>query len=102
MMAKVSSELAAKLKQSREFNAEACFHCGTCTALCPLGYGIVPRKLFREVMLGLEDKVKGNIPLIYSCLLCRMCEEYCPAQVHIAENMRYLRKHINKEEFELA
>jgi heterodisulfide reductase subunit C2 len=100
-MVKVSSILAAKLKQSEEFNAEACFHCGTCTALCPLGYKIVPRKLFREVMLGLEDKVKENIPEIYSCLLCRMCEEYCPAQVHIAENIRYLRRYINEEVFKL-
>jgi heterodisulfide reductase subunit C len=100
-MARVSSELAAKLRQSEGFNAEACYNCGICTALCPLGYKIVPRKLFREAMLGLEDKVKESIPDIYSCLLCRMCEEYCPAGVHIAENMRYLRKHINQEEFEL-
>jgi heterodisulfide reductase subunit C len=100
-MTKVSSKLAAELKHSKEFNAQACFHCGTCTALCPLGYKIVPRKLFREVMLGLEDRVKESIPAIYSCLLCRMCEEYCPADVHIAENMRYLRTYINKEEFKL-
>ena len=100
-MTKASSQLAARLKRSEEFNAEACYHCGTCTALCPLGYSIVPRKLFREVMLGLEDKIKGNIPAIYSCLLCRMCEEYCPSDVHIAENMRYLRKFINEEEYRL-
>ncbi len=101
-MAKVSSTLAAELKRSEEFNAQACFHCGTCTALCPLGYKIVPRKLFRDVMLGRDDRLKESIPEIYSCLLCRMCEEYCPADVHIAENMRYLRKYINKEEFNLV
>lgn len=100
-MAKVSPELAAKMKESGEFNAEACYHCGTCTALCPLGYKIIPRKLFHEVMLGLEDRVKENIPAIYSCLLCRMCEEYCPSEVHIAENIRYLRKYINAEMFNL-
>ena len=102
MMAKVSSKLAARLKESEEFNAEACYHCGTCTALCPLGYKIVPRKLFREVMLGLEERVKESIPDIYSCLLCRMCEEYCPAGVHIAGNMRYLRKYLNEKEFKLV
>jgi len=100
-MAIVSSRLAATIKRSGEFNAQACYHCGTCTALCPLGYKIVPRKLFREVMLGLEDNVRENIPAIYSCLLCRMCEEYCPAEVHIAENIRALRKYINEEEFNL-
>jgi len=98
---KTSSRLAAKLQESEEFNAEACYHCGTCTALCPLNYAIVPRKLFREVMLGLEDKVKANIPAIYSCLLCRMCEEFCPAEVHIAGNIRYLRKLVNEEQFRL-
>ncbi|MEA3310249.1 MAG: 4Fe-4S dicluster domain-containing protein [Chloroflexota bacterium] len=100
-MVKVSAALAAKLKESEEFNAEACYHCGTCTALCPLDYDIVPRQLFRDVLLGLEEKVKASVPAIYSCLLCRMCEEYCPEEVHIAENIRYLRKHINQEEFKL-
>ena len=100
-MVKVSSELAAKVKKSDEFNAEACYHCGTCTALCPLGYEILPRKLFREVMLGLQEKVKDNIPAIYSCLLCRMCEENCPAGVNIAGNVRYLRCYINEKEFHL-
>ena len=100
-MTKVSSQLAAELKQSEEFNAEACFHCGTCTALCPLGYKIIPRKLFRQVLLGMEEKVQESIPEIYSCLLCRMCEEYCPANVHIAQNMRYLRKYLNENQFKL-
>ena len=100
-MVKVSSKLAAKVKKSEGFNAEACYHCGTCTALCPLGYEILPRKLFREVMLGLENKVWESIPAIYSCLLCRMCEENCPAGVHIAENIRFLRHYINDEKFNL-
>ena len=100
-MVKVNSELAARLKESDEFNAEACFHCGTCTALCPLNFDIIPRKLFREVMLGLEDRVIDRIPEIYSCLLCRMCEEFCPADVHIAENIRFLRTYINQGTFKL-
>ena len=100
-MIKVSSELAARLKETEEFNAGACFHCGTCTALCPLGYEILPRKLFREVMLGLEDRVRASIPQIFSCLLCRMCEENCPSGVHIAENIRTLRCLTNRQEFGL-
>ena len=61
-MIRVSSELAARMKEAEGFNAGACFHCGTCTALCPLGYEILPRKLFREVMLGLEDRVRAQYP----------------------------------------
>ena len=100
-MIKGSSELAARIKEAEGFNASACFHCGTCTALCPLGYEMLPRKLFREVMLGLEDKVRASIPQIYSCLLCRMCEVNCPSGVHIAENIRTLRCLINEQEFGL-
>ena len=83
------------------FNAEACYNCGQCTALCPLGYGILPRKLFQEVRLGLEDKVRASIPQIFSCLLCRMCEENCPQDVHITENIRILRYMVNRQEFGL-
>ncbi len=97
-MAKVSSELAAKAKRCKDFNAEACFHCGVCTALCPLGYELLPRKLFRQVMLGQEDKVKAQEATIYSCLLCKMCEANCPADVHIAENVRSLRRMVNDKE----
>ena len=100
-MIKVSSEFAARMKQVEGFNAGSCYHCGTCSALCPLGYKIVPRKLFREVMLGLEDEVRASIPLIFSCLLCRMCEKNCPSGVHIAENVRILRCLINQQEFGL-
>lgn len=100
-MIKVSSELAARLKNEEGFNAGACYHCGTCVALCPLGHKIVPRKLFREVLLGLEDEVRAAIPLIFSCLLCRMCEVNCPSGVHIADNMRTLRHMINRQEFGL-
>jgi len=100
-MIKVSSEFAANLKKTNGFNAGSCYHCGTCVALCPLGYEILPRKLFREVMLGLEDTLRDNIQQIFSCLLCRMCEENCPSGVHIAENIRTLRSLINKREFDL-
>ena len=67
----------------------------------PAGYEVLPRKLFREVMLGLEDRVRASIPQIFSCLLCRMCEENCPSEVHIAENIRTLRYLINRQEFGL-
>jgi heterodisulfide reductase subunit C len=100
-MIRVSSELAARVKTAEGFDAQACFHCGTCTALCPLEYKILPRKLFRDVMLGLEDEVRANIPQIFSCLLCRMCEVNCPSGVHITENMRTLRCLINRHEFGL-
>jgi heterodisulfide reductase subunit C len=77
------------------FNATACMNCGVCTALCPLEIVPLPRMLFRQVMLGLEDKIIENEDTIYTCLLCKMCEANCPAAVPIAENIRLLRNHLN-------
>jgi heterodisulfide reductase subunit C2 len=39
---------------------------------------------------------------VFSCLLCKMCEENCPAGVHIAENVRTLRHHIVRTGFGLG
>ena len=79
----------------QRFDALACMNCGVCTALCPMEIRPLPRVLFRQVMLGLEDKILENEDTIFSCLLCKMCESNCPAGVPIAENIRLLRNHIN-------
>ncbi len=92
----VSPELAERVREAGAFDAEACMNCGVCTATCPLGLDVLPRRVFRYVMLGLEDRVRDESETVYSCLLCRLCEESCPAGVHIAENVRTLRRHLNR------
>lgn len=96
-MALVNPGFADYVKKSEAFNASACMNCGVCSAICPMGIELLPRKLFRYVLLGIEDKVVNNIEAIYSCLLCKMCEVNCPAQVHIAENVRCLRNYMNSK-----
>ena len=76
-------------------------NCGVCSAICPLGVEILPRRLFRYVLLGMEHKLAEETETVYSCLLCKMCEENCPAGVHIAENVRSLRHYINRTVFGL-
>jgi heterodisulfide reductase subunit C len=100
-MAKVSSEFAAEVRKAKDFNATACMHCGVCTAVCPMGKEILPRKLFSYALMGMKDKVSENTNVIFQCLLCRMCVENCPADVKIAENVRFLRNKINREDFGL-
>jgi heterodisulfide reductase subunit C len=100
-MALVNPGFVDAVKQSEAFNASACMNCGVCSAVCPMGIELLPRKLFRYVLLGLEEKVLENTETIYSCLLCKMCEANCPARVHIAENVRFLRYYINKKVFKL-
>ena len=100
-MARVNPAFIKKVKTSEEFDATACMNCGVCSAICPMEIELLPRKLFRYVVLGLEEKVIEHTQAIYQCLLCKMCEENCTADVHIAENVRFLRKYISKEVFKL-
>jgi heterodisulfide reductase subunit C2 len=97
----VNPRLADQVGTRKEFNASACMNCGVCTAVCPMGIEVLPRTLFRYVMLGMEDQVIEETESVYSCLLCKMCEVNCPAGVHIAENVRSLRHHINRTAFGL-
>ena len=100
-MARVNSNFLDEVSCSNEFNAFACMNCGICTAVCPMGLDLLPRQLFRYVLIGLEDKVIENTETIYTCLLCKMCEENCPAEVKIAENVKCLRYYINRKVFKL-
>jgi heterodisulfide reductase subunit C len=82
----------AAAAQSRDgFDAAACMNCGFCSATCPLEVPILPRRLFRYVVLGMDETVQAESETIFSCLLCRACEQSCPAGVHITENVRLLR-----------
>jgi len=101
-MLKTDSQFVECVKAGSEFNASACINCGSCTALCPLGLDLHPRTLFRYVLIGARGRVLENTNNIYSCLLCKMCEDNCPADVPIAENIRSLRNYINRDIFGLT
>ena len=99
---KVDVAFREALRHGNGFDAQACLNCGSCTALCPLGLEMMPRKLFRWALLGAREKVLEHTDTVYSCLLCKMCEENCPAGVHISENVRTLRVYLGREEFHLG
>ena len=101
MTALANPGLAAELDRSPEFNADASMNCGVCSAICPMGVEVQPRKLFRYVLLGMEERVRAETETVFSCLLCKMCEENCPSGVHFAENVRTLRHHIDRTVFGL-
>jgi heterodisulfide reductase subunit C len=92
----VSSRLANELGRAHEFDAAACMDCGVCSAVCPLDIELLPRRLFRHVLLGMEARLLAETETIYSCLLCGLCEESCPGGVRITENVRALRHFLNK------
>jgi heterodisulfide reductase subunit C2 len=81
------------------FDAAACMNCGVCTAICPVGTELLPRRLFHLVLLGATETLRAEVETVYSCLLCKLCEDNCPAGVHITENLRVLRNYCNRTVF---
>lgn len=81
-----------------------CINCGACTAVCPLPREAVmlPRKVLRYLHLGRGSELVENAEAIFSCLLCRLCEQTCPAGVDIAEYVRFLRNYINRRAYGLV
>jgi heterodisulfide reductase subunit C len=80
-----------------------CINCGTCTAVCPLPPEdvLLPRRILRLLHLGLHDELVENAEAIFSCLLCRLCEETCPAGVRIPACVRFLRGYVNRNVYHL-
>lgn len=70
-----------------------CFHCGNCTASCPLveeDYQF-PRMVIRQAQMGLKDKLKSNLDL-WMCYFCGDCTKTCPREANPCEIMRSIRR----------
>jgi heterodisulfide reductase subunit C len=98
----LNTEFVDEVTSSQSFNAAACMNCGVCTAVCPMGLDLLPRRLFRYAVIGVEEKILEHQETIFSCLMCRMCEQNCPVGVKISENVRVLRGYINRTVFGLS
>jgi heterodisulfide reductase subunit C len=95
----LNPDLGQQIWPGSDLNADACMNCGVCSAVCPMGIELLPRKLFRYVLLGMEDRLRQESETVFSCLLCRLCEVNCPADVHVAENVRAMRHYFNLHVF---
>jgi len=68
-------------------NANLCFQCGTCTAVCPLAENtpLRVRRLVRGAQFG------ETTPLVWKCMTCAECNASCPRGVDIVGLVRNLR-----------
>jgi len=75
----VNPNLLSEIKKLGAFDISACFHCGNCTAICPLSKEgeEFPRKMIRYATVGLEDKLLSSAEL-WCCDYCGECTETCP------------------------
>ena len=101
MSSRVDPDLLIDLKKFGEkgaVNIEACFNCGTCTAMCPLTSDDhpFPRNSLRLVQMGLKDRLT-NILDPWLCYYCGDCTATCPRGAEPAEAQMALRRWLTAE-----
>ncbi len=94
-MAKVNPDFVKDIKKfgADEFNA--CYNCGTCTAICSLTdkNNAFPRKLIRYTVLGLESEIKSSVDP-WLCYYCGDCSTSCPRKADPGNLMMSLRRYL--------
>jgi ferredoxin len=72
-----------------------CFHCGNCTALCPLTTtdNLFPRRSIRLLQMGLKDNIRQNVDP-WLCYYCGECSETCPRDANPGEVMMAMRRYL--------
>lgn len=76
-------------------NWNECFHCGNCTAICPLtdDNNLFPRKGIRDLQMGLKEKIDSNLDP-WMCYYCGECTETCPRDANPGELMMTMRRYL--------
>ena len=92
---RVDPNLIKDLKNFGIGDWNACFHCGNCTATCPLTEEQVlfPRKGIRTLQMGLKDKLAGSVEP-WLCYYCGDCSKECPRDANPGELMMSLRRYL--------
>jgi ferredoxin len=76
-------------------DAKKCFHCGNCTAICPLSTpdNPFPRRLVRYAQMGLKEKILTS-PEPWLCYYCGTCSTKCPRGADPGETMMVMRRYL--------
>jgi len=93
MTSKINPAFQDKLKKYGAVNFNACYNCGTCTAVCSLSTPeeSFPREMVRLSSLGLENDIKSSLKP-WECYYCGECTENCPQTANPGELMMSLRR----------
>jgi len=94
-MAKVNPLLGKKLKQYGAVNFNACYNCGTCTAVCSLSTkeDSFPRSMVRAGVAGIDTDIKSSLKP-WLCYYCGECTSNCPQTANPGELMMALRRYL--------
>jgi ferredoxin len=93
MPVRANPSLVDDLERFGAKGVEQCFHCGNCTATCPLSEDDVafPRRTMRQVQLGLEPRLRAGLEP-WLCYYCGDCSAQCPRAAEPAETMMSVRR----------
>lgn len=93
MSTRVDPILLDEIKDYGAVNPEACFNCGTCTAICPLTTDEhpFPRSTIRLLQMGLRDRLLESTDP-WMCYYCGDCTKTCPKGAEPAETMMAARR----------
>jgi heterodisulfide reductase subunit C/nitrate reductase gamma subunit len=76
-----------------------CFSCQSCTTVCPVvgnyehperTLGLLPHQIMCSLGLGLTEMASGA-RMIWDCLTCYRCQEDCPQQVEVCDELFRLK-----------
>lgn len=98
MAVRLHPELRNQLIQFGIGDWNACYHCGTCTAICPLseeGF-LFPRKKIRLMQMGLKDQLESSVEP-WLCYYCGDCSKTCPRDANPGELMMSLRRYLTSK-----
>jgi len=92
-MARINPEFSEDLKKYGAFDANACYNCGNCTAVCVLSDedNSFPRKMVRYSVLGLDGEITASLDP-WLCYYCGECSTTCPREADPGELMMSLRR----------
>lgn len=93
MSVKVDPSLMKDLEHFGLKDAKKCFHCGNCTAVCPLSTAdnSFPRRFHKYIQMGLTEKVMKS-PEPWLCYYCGDCSTSCPRGAEPGETMMVMRR----------
>jgi ferredoxin len=92
-MAEIDHNFGKELRKYGAFDFNACYNCGTCTAICNLSTeeNSFPREMIRFSTLGLKDDLKSSLKP-WLCYYCGDCSIHCPQEANPGELMMSLRR----------
>ena len=95
MIERVDATLINEIEKFGKGGWNDCFHCGKCTAICPLTEQefLFPRKSYNDIQMGLKDTLVSSFEP-WLCYYCGDCSKKCPRNANPGETMMILRRYL--------